>query len=247
MDEVEAAQHVANTRVELGSRMLARGAYEDAKVAFGSVLQLGDSPTKATLELAERGLAEAEVGEFLSPEDLAGHGVLPVTAEEVQALLKTHLGGQQPRRSSALLSPRSPSAAVTRVTAQFEVVFTQPGSIGLVLKSAADRQPVRVADIVAGSPAALQPRIRPGLVLHAVRGEVVEGESFGRITQMVTAQDRPLVLGFRTPPPVGRESVDDPAADVMGGEETSSGAGAGTGGSDASMLQRYRGNEIGIE
>jgi hypothetical protein len=133
--ELEAAEHIANTRVALGSRMIAAGAYEDAKVAFGSVLRLGDSPSKSTIEAARRGLAEAEAGEYMSPEDLAGHGVysLPVAVEEVQALLETdgpsRVSTQLRRHSSAPVSPlsrtASTSAALSR-TASTSAASTPP-------------------------------------------------------------------------------------------------------------------------
>ena len=148
--ELEAAQHIANTRVALGSRMIAEGAYEDAKVAFGSVLRLGDSPTKSTIEVARRGLAEAEAGKYMSPEDLAGHSVysLPVSVDEVQALLKTQgpsgVSTQLRRQSSVPVSPLSRTAsssvasALPRQSPAAEVRRVQPG-IGHEYDGAADR------------------------------------------------------------------------------------------------------------
>lgn len=257
--ELEAAQHIANERVALGSKMIAEGAYEDAKIAFGSVLKLGDSPAKSTVEAAQRGLAEAEACEYMSPEDLAGHSVYshPVSVEEVQALLETD-GARglttQPQRGGQMstISPLSPTTSVASTMARqphlLEVKFTQR-SIGLVFEASDDHGPVWVAKIVDGSPAAFNACVRVGLILHAVRGHEIEGERFSRVMELLAVPERPVMLSFRLPPdevsqaqsPAATRATPAAAAAVDSTDDGSGGALRRTG----SMLQRYR-DEIEI-
>jgi hypothetical protein len=204
--DADLVQHIAEARLMLAQKLFDEGAYEDAVVAFGAVLEFVPNSVDA-----RRGLEGAQRGLDLQTLDIPAKPEGSAAAQEpqvLQHLVAQHLsaeaasatpGGEQGEQV-ALEKPGKGEAAAQQA-AGIELVFEEEGSIGILFEAASDLAPITVGKIKPDSQAARDVHklagLREGLILASVQGQPVTHLPFNDTLKLLSFLGRPLRLGFR--------------------------------------------------
>ena len=102
-----------------------------------------------------------------------------------------------------------------------DVLFTEPGSLGLKFAPKKQTGAVEVIAINEGTQATRHPQLRPGLILTAVAGTSTAGLSYRRVIDLVRSlPGRPLQCSFSA---AGHEGVVAPSKDGVDSRQSGSG------------------------